>query len=161
MGLAEFGRLDTLVEKATELGIPQITFFASERARRVPDAAAFASRRERMLRVCDAAARQAGHGRTPVIDGLVTFAQVVAQAGVGSVLVDPRADVGLAEVIRRGARADVQLIVGPDAGFAAVEIAAAQAAGVALACLGEGMLRTETAAIVAATVAATALGHFD
>ncbi len=41
LGLAEWGRLDTAVEKAVELGAGEVTLFVSERAGRVPEAGAW------------------------------------------------------------------------------------------------------------------------
>ena len=50
------------------------------------------------------------------------------------------------------------LLVGPESGFAAEEHAAARAAGVPIATLGDIVLRTETAAIAAAVLALDRLG---
>ena len=60
LGLAEWGRVDTAVEKVVELGVGEVALFTSERARRVPEPDAWRRRRERLQRVAEAAARQSG-----------------------------------------------------------------------------------------------------
>ena len=51
----------------------------------------------------------------------------------------------------------VVLMVGPEAGFAADELAQARASGVPIVSLGPTVLRTETAAIAAAALACAAV----
>lgn len=161
VGLAEFGRLDTLVEKLTELGVDSVRFFTSERARRVPDPAAFQSRRARLIRVAEAAARQSGSGRAVKIDAdLAPLGHLIKlNGGPGSrLIVDPRGDVGLGESLRRSGATSAELLIGPDAGFSATELGLARDAGIEVARLGEAILRTETAGIVAATICAEVFG---
>lgn len=100
IGLAEWGRLDLVVEKATEIGVRRIVIFQSERAGRVPAPEAFAKRRDRMERVVEAAMRQSGHSRGPRIDGIATLDDVLAEAAP-VILIDPRADIPLGDAIRR------------------------------------------------------------
>src|SRR5262249_54151273 len=64
-GLADWGRLDVLVEKAAELGLERVTLFTSASVRRVPDEDAWRRRRARLGRVAESAARQAGQGHLP------------------------------------------------------------------------------------------------
>ncbi len=90
IGLADWGRLDLVVEKITEIGVRRMTVFRSERAGRVPDTAAFARRRERMSRVAEAAMRQSGHAAGPGIEGIADLDDVLAGWGEGAILVDPR-----------------------------------------------------------------------
>lgn len=158
VGLAEWGRLDLVAEKATELGVPSLTLFSSARTRRVPDAAAFASRRERLHRVGEAAARQSGRARGIAVGELQTLETVLATCDpAATLLVDATGERRLGEALRGADARPVQVIVGPDAGFAPAEIAEATARGVVVVTLGPAILRTETAAIAVAAVAADAL----
>ncbi len=157
VGLAEWGRLDTVVEKATELGVPDITFFASDRADRVPDPAAFTKRLDRMRRVGEAAARQSGHPQMPILIGVASLREVLADVRP-TFLIDPRAEVGLTDAVRDAAPPESVVVVGGEAGFSTAEIAAAVEAGAHLGRLGDAILRTETAAIVAVAITAAAMG---
>ncbi len=158
LGLAEWGRVDTAVEKVVELGIGEVVLFTSERARRVPEPDAWRRRRERLQRVAEAAARQSGRGPLGRVRGLLAFDQVTAEIPPGEgFLIDPRGDAPLTSAIPAGGGsvARVALVVGPDAGFSDAEVDRARAAGLAVAHLGPAVLRAETAAIAAVTVAAS------
>ena len=158
LGLAEWGRVDTAVEKVVELGIGEVVLFTSERARRVPEPDAWRRRRERLQRVAEAAARQSGRGPLGRVRGLLAFDQVTSEIPPGEgFLIDPRGDAPLTSAIPSGGGsvARVALVVGPDAGFSDAEVNRARAAGLAVAHLGPAVLRAETAAIAAVTVAAS------
>ncbi len=158
VGTMEWGRLDMLVEKAAELGVPRIVPFASERSRRVPDAGAFERRRERFRRIAAAAARQAGHGSLTEVRGLVPFETVISEIPSGEgLLLDRAGDESFRGALDR--RLGASLLIGPDAGFAPGELAAARAAGHRVCCLGDATLRAETAALVAVSLALDAAGH--
>ena len=150
-GLAEWNRIDVVVEKAVELGVGPVTLFASERARRVPGDDAWARRRERLDRVATAAARQAGTTGVGRVRGLLAFDAVVAGIPAGEgFLIDPRGELTLPTAVADGgASARVSLVVGPDAGFSEAEVARARNAGLAVCRLGPTILRAETAAVAA------------
>ncbi len=160
-GLTEWGRLDTLVEKCAEIGVPRIVFLVTARTRRPPDRDTWRRRRERMLRVAEAAARQSGRSRLPAVEGPVGVEEALAAGGTGdTVMLDPRGEEGLADVLARRDPRDgpVRLLVGPDAGFSDEEVAAADRGGVPVCSLGPGTLRAETAGLVAVAVALTVAG---
>ena len=158
LGLAEWGRLDTAVEKAVELGAGEVTLFTSERAGRVPSADAWDRRRERLQRVADAAARQSGRPPLGRVRGLVPFADVITAIPSGEgFLIDPRGDAPLLESLGAPG-APVALVVGPPAGFSADEVAMARSAGMRVCTLGPAVLRSETAAIAAVALAGAARG---
>jgi len=157
VGLAEWGRLHLVVEKATELGVPSITVVSSDRSGRVPDAAGFERRRARMLRVAEAAARQSGHAALPEIRGIVPLDEVLTHTDPVFV-VDPRGETGLADAVAATAPETALVVVGADAGFSEDEIDRARDAGATIARMGDAVLRTETAAIVAISITAAVMG---
>ena len=155
VGLCDAGRLDLIAEKAAELGARALGVMSTARARRVPDPGAWQKRADRMARVAEAAARQSGRGTWPAPGALIPFDhvlnQIVPEQGV---ILDPRATAPLAQVLRaRPHHSPMALLVGPDTGFSDDEIRAAEARGITVAGLGEGMLRAETAAITALALA--------
>lgn len=159
LGLAEWGRLDTAVEKAVELGAGEVVLFTSERAGRVPEAAAWERRRERLERVAAAAARQSGRAPLGRLRGLVPFGDVITAIPAGEgYLIDPRGDAPLLSALRAVDAPDARIavVVGPQAGFSEGEVDLARRAGLQVCTLGPAILRAETAAIAAVALAAAA-----
>lgn len=155
VGLMEWGRMDTVVEKAVELGAAEVVVFRSERARRVPDDAAWERRRERLGRVASAAARQCGRAPVPPVRGLVPFGSITDALEGEGFLIDPRGDAAL-RALSSAPEGPVGVVVGPEAGFSEDEVGAARAAGLRVRHLGPTVLRAETAAIVALALTASA-----
>jgi len=135
-----------LVEKTTELGVAAVRFLASERAVRTVDGKALA----RLRRVAAAALEQSGGARLPELSGPHAIADVAALAGATASVwcLDPGATSPLAAV---GTDAAVVLI-GPEGGWSAAELARFADIGARRARLGARTLRLETAAVAAAAL---------
>jgi 16S rRNA (uracil1498-N3)-methyltransferase len=164
VGITEAGRLDLVVEKATELGVGQIVVFSSARARRIPDADAWTRRFARFTRVAEAAARQSGRAALPQLRGVVPFHEVIEEIPHGAgLIIDPRGDLSLTQALAGpAARAQsAHLLVGPEAGFSGEELAAALDHGITAASIGFAILRTETAAIASVALALSARGAME
>lgn len=162
VGLCEWGRLDTAVEKCTELGVGRIAIFAGARSQRVPDADGWARRRERLVRVADAASRQSGQPRLPEIEGILAFGDVCARiAGASALVLDPRGSRAFGAAAQAARGDALAVVVGPDTGLTADELDMAAAAGAVVCHLGRSTLRAETAVIVAAGIALEAIGYLD
>ncbi len=141
-------RADTAVEKLVELGVERLSPLETAGIRREP-------RTDRWRRIAQAAACQSKRQRIPVVEAPVPLA---ATLGGGAIMLTPDdPDGSLDDALARVAR-PVVLLVGPEAGFLDHERAAARAAGVPLATLGDVVLRTETAAIAATVLALDRLG---
>ena len=162
-GLCEWGRLDLVVEKAAELGIPRVVFHLSGRAKRVPDPDTWRRRRGRFTRVAESAARQSGQGYLPRVQGLVPLARVLEEVPPGEgYLIDPRGERPLPTALAEsGGAPRLSLLIGPDAGFAPDEVEAGREAGWNVCSLGPSTLRSETAALVALSIALQATGRFE
>jgi len=142
-------RAETAVEKLVELGVERIGPLSSAAAGRAP-------RLERWVRIARAAAEQSKRPRLPIIDGPVALAAALRP---GALLLSHEEPDGDLDAALARVTAPVELLVGPEAGFDAAELAAARAAGVPIATLGPLLLRSETAAIVAAALALDRLGE--
>ena len=150
LGLCKADAAETVVRMVTELGLARIVFVRTERIGRVPGAEELERRTARLARIAEGAQRQCGRGAPLQIDGLVDLGAALAQADNGrAVMLDPRADFGLPGCLADGAIE--HLFVGPEAGFADHERAAAAEAGVRSARLGPRILRVETACVAAVT----------
>jgi 16S rRNA (uracil1498-N3)-methyltransferase len=144
------GRMDLVVEKATEVGVTRIVPLVTERGIVEPRG----GRLERWRRVAEAAARQSLRMGVPEVLGLAPFAEAVRHAGEGGVLLhNDTALSSLEDVV--GAR--VSLFVGPEGGWSEEEMRLAGEAGLTFAQLGPYRLRSETAGVVAVARARAAL----
>jgi len=143
-------KMDLVVEKATELGAYAIV---PVRSARVIGYDTSPAKVERWRRIAKSAAQQSGRTRVPPVADVVDWDALLATfAGYDRVyvpweLADPAP---LRAVFEREvpAACSVLVVIGPEGGFAADEVARARAAGGAPISLGRRILRTETAALV-------------
>ena len=144
------GRMDLVVEKATEVGVTRVMPLVTQRGLVEPRG----GKVERWQRIAEAAARQSLRLRVPEVTGSVPFAEAVRQTGEGGVLLHN--DPGL-QALEDVVGFPVSLFVGPEGGWSEDEIRMAGEVGLAFAQLGPYRLRSETAGMVAVTRARAAL----
>jgi 16S rRNA (uracil1498-N3)-methyltransferase len=148
-------RMSWLVQKATELGVARIVPMETARVVARPTAEG-AARPTRWARIAREAVKQCGRVVVPVIDPPREFAEVLGEVAVhdaawvcweggGEALVE----------MAHGTPSRLLLLVGPEGGFTADEVAAAEAAGARRVSLGPRILRAESAGLTA-----VALGQF-
>lgn len=141
--LAQSGpRADDAVEKLVELGVAEIGPLLAAGRRRE-------ARTDRWERIAAGAAAQAKLARIPTIIAPVGYAE--ALAGGAIVCSHEEHDTPLEAALAAVGR-PVTLLIGPEAGFSAAELAEARVASCPIVALGTTVLRTETAAIVAAAL---------
>jgi 16S rRNA (uracil1498-N3)-methyltransferase len=144
------GRMDLVVEKATEVGVTSIVPLLTERGVVSPRE----GKVDRWRRVAEAAARQSLRVRVPEVAEPVPFADAVLRAGEAGVLLHNAAGLPPVETV---VGSPSGLFVGPEGGWSEDELRVAQDAGVAFGGLGPYRLRSETAGIVAVARALAAL----
>ncbi|HEX3468760.1 MAG TPA: RsmE family RNA methyltransferase [Candidatus Elarobacter sp.] len=143
-------KMDLVVEKATELGVHAIV---PVRTARVVALASGAEKVERWRRIARSAARQSGRVRVPDVGDVVEWDALLATFGrydrvfVPWELADPAPLRTVFDAQLAGA-SHALVVIGPEGGFAAGEIARARDAGASVISLGRRILRTETAALV-------------
>lgn len=144
------GRMDLVVEKATEVGATGIVPLLTERGVVSPRE----GKVDRWRRVAEAAARQSLGLFVPEVREPVAFEAAVREAGEAGVLLHNVSGLrDIEDVVEPG----VRLFVGPEGGWAEAELGLAERSGLALAGLGARRLRSETAGIVAVSRARAAL----
>jgi 16S rRNA (uracil1498-N3)-methyltransferase len=143
-------KMDFIVEKATELGVTAIVPLRS--ARVVGDRTG-EHKHERWQRIAKTAAQQSGRAHVPTVEPEADWDALLATFTSYERVFMPweRAGAGpLRERFESEARAaaSILILIGPEGGFSADEVARAQAAGAVPISLGRRILRTETAALV-------------
>jgi 16S rRNA (uracil1498-N3)-methyltransferase len=146
VGMPANERMDTLVEKATELGVHAIQPLLCERSvlRLAGDRAQ--RKREHWQAVAAAAAEQSGRTRVPLVAPVLTLERwlaTLAEPGT-RVLLSPRDDAPLLPAVATGAM-PLCTLSGPEGGLSAAEEAQALRQGFRAAGLGPRVLRAETA----------------
>ena len=145
-------RMETVIQKATELGVTEIRPIITARTDAAGRPALHGSRQERWEKVASGAAEQCGRAVVPVIHATTTLGALL------DVPFDGRRILFLETPGQPPLRADgpppasALALVGPAGGWEPAEAARIQAAGFQAAGLGPRVLRAETAAIAAVTV---------
>lgn len=137
-------RLEWFLEKATEIGVDEIT----------PIICAHSERKEvkidRLNKRITAAMKQSLKAYHPILNQPVTFEDFVKNAPAGESFIahcDEGAKRELKDVLEIGSSCTV--LIGPEGDFDADEISLAITSGIVPISLGESRLRTETAALAA------------
>lgn len=161
-GLAKGSKVDWAIEKMVELGVDRVAIFASGRSVPLWDEAKNRAALERWHRVAHAAAKQSRRAWQPVIEGPLTSAQAQSMVGAASraLVGDPEAAMSLKQALLADPGDEVVLIVGPEGGLEAAEIAAFGAAGAIAVGMGSQILRTETAGMAMAAIVMFQAGRF-
>jgi 16S rRNA (uracil1498-N3)-methyltransferase len=155
--LVKFERFETLIEKATELGVERIVPVTAERSERGLERAA-GKRLERWRRIAQEASQQSRRARLAEVAAAASLEQALtAEAGFRCFL-DEAGAPPLLSVIPAARRPDdvAALLVGPEGGWTEREREHALGSGWHAASLGPLVLRTETAAMAALAVLSAA-----
>ena len=156
-GLSRGERMDWAIQKATELGVTEITPIMSERCEvRLKDERAD-KRLAHWRQVAISACEQCGRSRVPVIHPPVLLSDWIKTTEADLKLVLHPVSEPLASHAKPSRLA---FLIGPEGGLTDNEIDLAQAAGYQPARLGPRVLRTETAPVVALAVAQQLWGDF-
>ena len=150
IGISRGDRMDWLVQKATELGVTEITPLFTEHGevRLKPD------RLENKLRhfekIAINAAEQCGRLDVPAINTPLSLDAFLAQeTNAKRLLLEPG---GEQRLTASQTLTDIQLLIGPEGGFSEQEVAQARASNCEIMRLGPRVLRTETAPVAALAI---------
>jgi 16S rRNA (uracil1498-N3)-methyltransferase len=155
------GKMETVIQKSTELGAIRFVPVFSERS--VPKPSDGGHKMERWRRVAESASKQSGRGLVPVVDIPLTLTEAVGTFGEYDLTIFPYENEDrdtIKDVLRRhaaalgdagaaggspGRGARVAVVIGPEGGFTDAEAFAIESAGASPCSLGATILRTETA----------------
>jgi 16S rRNA (uracil1498-N3)-methyltransferase len=144
-------RMDWIIQKATELGVSQITPLISERV----EVRLQGEREEKRLAhwrgVVIAACEQCLRNRLPLVDNVTSFSKWIADVRADAKFVLHHRSATALDA-RHEKPKDVALLIGPEGGLSDSEIALAERYAFAGLRLGPRVLRTETAPLAALSV---------
>lgn len=140
-------KLDTVVQKAVELGAHEIVAVMSERCVARPDAKAFSKRLERLKKISESAAAQCGRNIIPNVRGIISYEAAIkeiSEKDLGFICYEGDGTLPIKEILKDTPET-IGFLIGPEGGLSEKETASAKENGIALAGLGKRILRTETA----------------
>lgn len=160
--LPERERMETIIQKATELGVTSILPFKSEKSISLEELDSRQKRSHNWGEVARKAARQSRRPDIPEILPYGSFEEALNTAENSNlkVMLWEGAQTGLKELLAQTKKPipGAALMVGPEGGFTEGEIKAALDKGFSTVNLGVRVLRTETAAIFASGLLRYELG---
>ena len=140
----QMDRNEWFVEKATELGIREITFLECKRSERKK------INTERLQKISVSALKQSGNRYLPALNPMVDYDKFLDSLNFNGqkfiAHIDESVETPLAGSAEPGN--DYCLLIGPEGDFTKKEVALADAAGFKTVTLGNPRYRTETAALV-------------
>lgn len=137
-------RFEWFLEKATEIGIDEVTPLLCEHSERK------VIRTDRLEKVITSAMKQSLKAYHPVLHEMATFREFVHERKTGQLFIahlEEKNPVLLQHVYVN--KQDVTILIGPEGDFSPGELAMARTTGFQCISLGDSRLRTETAALVA------------
>lgn len=153
-GLPKADKMELVIQKCIEIGVDRIVPVKTEHTVVKLD-----NKEEKKLirwnKIAEAAAKQCGRGKIPVVDSIMSFNDAVSQAKSmdGAIIPYERERKrGLKGFTDSFNGKTIGVFIGPEGGFSQKEIDTAIAAGIKPVTLGRRILRTETAGLVAAVI---------
>ena len=153
-GLPKTGKMETIIQKAVELGVYEIVPVMMDRCVvRINNPEAGKEKSRRWNKVSLEAVKQCGRGIIPKVHEPVDFETAVSMLKELEIAMMPYEELGhagkngLREVLDSGADAQsIGILVGPEGGFSDPEAELAAEKGLSMIGLGKRILRTETVA---------------
>ncbi len=161
-GISRGERMDTVIQKTTELGVTRITPVLTAHGQVRLDDKRAGSRRAHWERIAISAAEQSGRLCPPAIDQPVALNDWFGanrEADRTRLILDPGSNEALASVAPP--TNGMCLLVGPEGGFSEKELGDADVVGFRRIGLGPRVLRTETAGIAAVLLAQARFGDLN
>ena len=142
-------KMDSIVQKAVELGAYGIVAFMSDRCIARYDSKGFEKKCDRWQKIALEAAKQSGRGYVPFVRWLPDLKSAVCemtQKDVSFMCYEDEDTLTLKEFLKAHEdKKELSFIIGPEGGFSANEADFCRECGVKTVSLGKRILRTETA----------------
>ncbi|EHY77637.1 16S ribosomal RNA methyltransferase RsmE [Stutzerimonas stutzeri ATCC 14405 = CCUG 16156] len=155
-GLSRGERMDWAIQKATELGVAQITPIVSERCEVRLNDERVDKRLAHWRQIAISACEQCGRSVLPLIHAPVSLRDWLTLEADLKLVLHPVAE----PLVSHAKPQTLAFLIGPEGGLSESEVAQAADQGFQPARLGPRVLRTETAPVVALSVAQQLWGDF-
>ena len=154
-GLAKGDKMDTIIQKAVELGVSRIVPVQCQRSVVRLDDHDTGKKLLRWNRIAAEAAKQCGRGLVSIVNEPLSFADAVKEAAQADIRLLPWENeracslrTWLEQLPPFPENPKISLLIGPEGGFSAAEAGLALKADIRPVTLGQRILRTETAGTV-------------
>ena len=147
-------KLETVIQKAVELGCDRIIPFESSRCIKRPKAEKAEKQTARLQRIAEEAAKQCGRARIPEVLSPLSFKQmlqIASQSELSLLCYENEDGRSIKDELSGTDKKSISIIVGAEGGFAPEEADMAVEAGCVSVTLGNRILRCETAPLYALT----------
>ena len=160
-GLSRNDRMDTTLQKATELGVNCIVPVICKRSSFKLDAARIEKKMGHWRQVIISACEQSGRCIVPELSAPTAFEDALDDRGIADcrIIMAPEADTPVTHIASVDER--ISLLVGPESGFDEDEVSRSVELGYQPFTLGPRVLRTETAGPAAIAAIQTLWGDFS
>lgn len=141
-------KLETVIQKAVELGATKIIPFESKRCIKRPKAEKLDKLNARHSRIAEEAAKQCGRAKIPEVCSPMSFSamlNIAASASLALFCYEGEDTRSMKDALPEHAPASIAIIIGAEGGFDLDEAQAAVEAGAVSVSLGKRILRCETA----------------
>ena len=165
--LPKAGKMDFIIQKATELNADRIVPFRSSRSipQLTKDKASL--KLSRWQNIATEAARQCGRADIPKITGILSFDEMLAYSGREDLKVifwEEESEKGIKDVLhdkKNDMARCISLVIGPEGGFTKEEVCRAVKMGFISVSLGRNILKVETAVLSILSIIQYEMGIFS
>lgn len=162
-GMSTNSKFDTVVEKATELGVKRIIPLVCEKGKvKLEDPKRIKAKQTRYNKVAMAAMKQCRRSYLPEIVSPTSFTELMTQTddeSLNLIFHPSQKSLKLSEIDMSSYQKRVTIIVGPESGFSPDELEKASENNIIAISLGERILRTETASPAILAIMMNLLGE--
>ncbi len=144
--LAKGDKLDLIIQKATEIGVHDITLVNSKRCIVKYDGKDCSRKIERFAKIAESAAKQSGRGIVPAVFSPIDMETALKNAkGKKLFCYELEKSLSIKEAIKDKNCNEISVFIGPEGGYTSEEAAMATCYGALPVTLGKRILRCETA----------------
>lgn len=161
-GLPKSDKMELIIQKATELGVSEITPLKMDRCVAVLDGKSEEKKIERWQKIAEVAAKQSGRDIIPKINNVLSIKKLcdlVKEYNIVLLAYENEKDnsikselVKLKQLCKDSDKINIAVIIGPEGGIANGEVDLLKNAGAKVVSLGNRILRTETVALNVASI---------